>query len=327
MKKYLHTTLILLLFTCTVQLSAQQLIQFSHSARVQSFYNPAAMANGTDAEIIALYRSQWTGIAGNPETQFLSAAYPLYTMNGALGLTLVNDVIGPQQDMVARLSFNRQFKWKQSRLILGANAGFIQKTLHGDQLITPTGNYEPGLINHNDVKLPAVKQQAGAVDFGVGMLFQLKELRISLAAQHLYSGKMNFEGGNAPFAIQAPPQLIAALSYRLKLNHSFGLNPFVQGKSDINTQQVDVGMELNYSDFLSFGLAWRGYNKYSADAVIAMLGLNATPGLYVGYSYDFTVSQLSAASSGTHEIILNYRIPVLVPSKGKIINNPRFLAF
>ena len=113
----------------------------------------------------------------------------------------------------------------------------------------------------------------------------------------------------------------------MKLKHSFKLNPFLQGKSDINTQQLDVGIEMNYANFLYFGLAWRGYNKYSADAVIAMLGLNATPGLYVGYSYDFTVSQLNAASSGTHEIILNYRIPVLVPSKGKIINNPRFLAF
>ncbi len=327
MKKYLHSTLVLLLFACSVQLKAQQLIQLSHSPRVQSFYNPATMANGTDAEITALYRSQWTGISGNPETQFLSAAYPLYAMNGAVGLTLVNDVIGPQQDMLARLSFNRQFKWKESRLILGANAGFIQKTLHGDRLITPTGTYEPGLINHNDVKLPAVKQQAGAVDFGLGMLFQIKELRVSLAAQHLYSGKMNFEGGNAPFAIQVPPQVIAALSYQLKLNHSFKLNPFLQGKSDRNLQQLDVGLGLSYSDLFSFGLAWRGYNKYTADAVIAMLGLNATPGLYVGYSYDFTVSQLRAASSGTHEIIFNYSIPVLVPSKGKIINNPRFLAF
>jgi len=308
-------------------LKAQQLIQLSQTPRVQSFYNPAAAANGTDAEITALYRSQWVGIVGNPETQFLSAAYPLYSMNGAVGLILVNDVIGPQQDMVIRLNFNRQFKWGKKRLILGANTGFIQKTLHGERLITPTGNYEPGLINHNDVKLPAVKQQARAVDFGVGMLFQTLKLKVSLAAQHLYSGKMNFKGGNAPFTIQVPPQVIAALSYQLKLNQSFRLNPFLQSKSDMNLQQVDMGLELNYNDFLFFGLAWRGYNKYNADAVIAMLGLNATPGLYVGYSYDFTVSQLNVASSGTHEIILNYRIPVLMPSKGKIINNPRFLAF
>ncbi len=327
LKRHFSLFIIMLLGFIPFQLKAQQLIQFSHSQRSMPYFNPALLATGNQAEILAIYRNQWLGLAGNPVTQSLSAAYPVYAFDGGVGINLSKDAIGPQQDVNASVGINRKFHFKRKKLIVGISAGYLQKTLHGDQLITPGGKYEQGIIDHRDVILPAIKQSAGSFDLGFGVALITEKITISLAAQHLYAGKMSFAGENKAFEIQAPPQLIGSLAYKGKINQNWSFTPFFSVKSDLNSNQTDAGIEIGYHDFASFGLAWRGYNKYTNDAVIAMLGLNATPGIFLGYSYDFTVSQLNTVSSGTHEIILNYKIPVLAPSKGKIINNPRFLAF
>jgi len=71
--------------------------------------------------------------------------------------------------------------------------------------------------------------------------------------------------------------------------------------------QSDLGLYY-YRDPLIFGIWYRGIpfaTSQPGDAIIGLLGIK-TDQLHIGYSYDFTVSNLITSTQGAHEISLVY---------------------
>ena len=65
---------------------------------------------------------------------------------------------------------------------------------------------------------------------------------------------------------------------------------------------------ITTGDPLIFGLWYRGIpfvTSQAGDAVIGLVGIK-TKQLHIGYSYDFTISNLITSTSGAHEISLVY---------------------
>jgi hypothetical protein len=63
-----------------------------------------------------------------------------------------------------------------------------------------------------------------------------------------------------------------------------------------------------YKDPLIFGLWYRGIpfaTSQAGDAIIGLLGIK-TNQLHIGYSYDFTISNLISSTAGAHEVSLVY---------------------
>lgn len=74
-----------------------------------------------------------------------------------------------------------------------------------------------------------------------------------------------------------------------------------------------------------FGFWYRGIpiqqnvkDNLSQDAFVFILGFQFDR-LELGYSYDFTVSELGPASGGTHELSMRYKMPLKISAKGKRI--------
>lgn len=320
---------ILLMLGLFISLSseAQQVIQFSQFHNTTAYYHPGSAGIDPVVDLTGLYRNQWSGLPGNPTSQFISATFPLFDINSGAGVVLSNDVTGAQQDLMVRGMYNYQYELGNGKFTGGLYLGYMQKTLRGDELITPTGVYEPGNIDHNDDLLPAGKPSASSYDLGLGLYYSDEKLQIGLSGQHLISGGFNYQGNTEPFKISLVPQIVLSSFYKFSTNHTFDFQPLFNLKTDFDNHQAEIGVLVHYEDFIWGGLSYRGYNKYSFDAVIAMLGVAVTNEFNVGYSYDYPVSQLSAVNTGSHELFIRYSIPVLLPSKGKIINNPRFLSY
>jgi hypothetical protein len=71
--------------------------------------------------------------------------------------------------------------------------------------------------------------------------------------------------------------------------------------------QSDVGLYY-YIDPLIFGLWYRGIpliTSQAGDAIIGLVGIK-TDQLHIGYSYDFTISNLIGSTGGAHEISIVY---------------------
>ena len=77
---------------------------------------------------------------------------------------------------------------------------------------------------------------------------------------------------------------------------------------------ADVSANFWYKKNLTAGLAYRW-----DDSVSALVGFQATPGMFIGYGYDLTTTGLNNYNSGTHEITLRFEVKRL----GRILS-PRF---
>ena len=87
--------------------------------------------------------------------------------------------------------------------------------------------------------------------------------------------------------------------------------PSVMVKSNITFTTGEVTARVRYNKFLQFGVGYRW-----DDAIVAMIAAEFK-NFYVGYSYDYPMSVLSRASTGSHELIVGYQLKLDLGEKNK----------
>ena len=108
-----------------------------------------------------------------------------------------------------------------------------------------------------------------------------------------------------------------------QLGYLVGLAHGVDNEHYYIYQKVQTTFDINLNAQFNERF-WVGASYRNEDAIVGMLGMNITEKLKVGYSYDFTTSELKNYSDGTHEIMLGYCF--MVKKKVPVsIKNVRFL--
>lgn len=326
MAKLLRT--LFLLCCLPLALSAQQDMQYTHFAFDKQLYNPAFTGIQPYINLNGLYRNQWTGLEGSPESQFLSGSMPLYVSNSGVGFFFRNDELGAEQNLEFKVNYAYHLALGDNKLSIGIQLGVIQKSLDGSRLRAPQGIYQDfDPVNHNDPLIPVGKEGALAPDAGIGIAYTGERLYAGLSATHLLPGQFSYELPSATLKIATVPHVYFAGGYDFELTRDWTLSPALLLKSDFVKLQTDVSLVASYDDFLWGGMGLRGYNSNSLDALAGLLGVRPAANLRIGYSYDYPLSALANVHSGSHEVLVNYTIPWEKPRAGKIINNPRFLSF
>lgn len=82
-------------------------------------------------------------------------------------------------------------------------------------------------------------------------------------------------------------------------------------KSDFTFTTAEVTARARFRKFLSFGIGYRW-----DDGVIATIAAEIK-NFYLGYSYDYSLSGIRAATSGSHEIVLGYSLKLDMSDKNR----------
>ena len=99
------------------------------------------------------------------------------------------------------------------------------------------------------------------------------------------------------------------LRLRNKFQNSLLLDYVV--KTDFNLYQAEATMRVRYNKFITGGVAYR-----HKDAVSLVAGVEIK-NFVVGYSYDYPISDISKATSGSHEVFVNYNVKLNLGEKNK----------
>ena len=89
---------------------AQQDPQFTQYMFNTLYYNPGFAGVDGVTKLTAIHRSQWTGYrptvggGGAPITQLVSMTAPLFKINSGFGAYILNDKLGPQNNLEAQAS-------------------------------------------------------------------------------------------------------------------------------------------------------------------------------------------------------------------------------
>jgi type IX secretion system PorP/SprF family membrane protein len=300
----------------------QQAPQYSLYMLNRFAFNPAYAGLDQNAlSVTGLYRQQWVGLEGAPQTQYVGVHMPLYIAGGGIGLQLQNEQMGIQQQLSISAAYNYQTpvgNW--GILSIGVGAGVFQTSLDGSAILTPEGNYE-GLINHNDLILPEGRISGSTYFANVGVYLQAERLEIGIASLNVTENLLNLES----IDFQLARSYNAFVSYTIDIGRALRLSPSALFKTDLEQSQLDFSLLASYNDNIFAGASFRGYNSDTNDAVVIIAGLRLNEKWTLAYGYDLTLSSLNSVSNGSHEIMVNFNLGKTF-GEGRlppIIYNPR----
>ena len=284
--------------------NAQQDAQYTQYMYNTINVNPAYAGSRDVLSVFGLHRTQWVGLDGAPVTNVLSINAPIENSRLGVGLTFVNDRIGPTNEntISADVSytvptsedFKLSFGVKGTANFFNLDVNKLLARNPSDLTYRSVSNFSPnfgaGLYLHSNKTY-----------FGVSIPSILQTIRYADNSVSVNKEKMNLYviGGH-----------VFDLNSDIKLKPSFLLKA-VQGAP----LQADLSANFMFVDKFVLGAAYR----WSA-AVSLMAGFQANESLYIGYGYDFETTRLVNYNSGSHEIFLRYEFF----KNQKRIVSPRF---
>jgi len=295
---------LVLMFTIIVG-HAQQDAQYTQYMYNTINVNPAYAGSRGALSLFALHRAQWVGLDGAPVTNSFSVNTPFNNSNLGLGVSIVNDEIGPSTSNSISADVSYTIPMSETlKLSFGVKGTANLFTIDMTKL-NPGDQTDPQFQNIKNEFNPNIgagiylHSDKGYVGLSVPNFLEMNAYNDNEVA--IYKEKMNFYliGG-----------YVFDLSPSVKFKPAF-MTKAVEG----SPLQVDVSANFLLIDKLVLGLAYR----WSA-SVSAMAGLQISDAFYVGYSYDFDTTELDKYNSGSHEIFLRYEIF----KKNNKMTTPRF---
>lgn len=306
---------------------AQLDVQYSQFMWDPYSYNPAYAGLDNALSGTIHLRSQWTGLSGAPVTEGITIHTPLPAWKSGAGLEILNDEQGLLRNTSASLGYAYDISIGKGVLAIGVQGSLIQASLDGSQITTPGGTSQDSIYNSNDNILPSTMVNALGGDASAGIFLLFPKFKVGVSIDHLIGNGINFKSAGAAGGLKEnfPKQIFATASYKIAAGDNFVIEPSIFFKSAVSVWQAEANATATYKNIISAGVGYRGFTSNSQDAVYGILGVRLNNGLFIGYSYDYTLSALNAVSNGTHELLINYKIQLFKPSQpGKIIYTPRF---
>ena len=275
-----------------------------------ALYLSPSFAGATEEYRFALnYRNQWPAVPGVFTTYSISFDKAMPNFNSGIGVLAVYDVAGSGNlsttniGLLYSYDFNINKEW---HVRPGVNFKFYYLGLDIGKLrfnsqITNSGT-SPSVT-------PPPFDNVADIDFATSALLYNESIWAGITIDHLLTPKTSFYGNDDKVPVKlnfyGGMQIIKKTRLRQKLQEvlSVAMNFQKQG----NFYQSDIGLYY-YKDPLIFGLWYRGIpliTSQAGDAIIGLIGIK-TSQVHIGYSYDFTISNLISSTSGAHEISLIY---------------------
>ena len=295
----------------------QQDPQFTHYMFNTLYYNPAFAGVEGVTKLTAIHRSQWLGYAptlgggGAPTTQLISITSPIFKLNSGFGAYIVNDQLGPQNNLEAQASYAYHLGVKDGKLSFGLRGGIFSQTINFDQY---------RFIDPNDPLLGDKRGSQSQVrpDLATGIYWRKEKYYVGLSFNHLLRSTFDF-GLSQRNALQTHLYLTGGYFYELNFDLKFQFMSIVQ--SDFTKTTVNLGGIAYFKDTMWGGLSFR-----SSEAAILMFGysLLKDKSLKLGYALDYVIQDQAAKRPTSHELMLTYELPVNPGSGKKVVRTPRY---
>lgn len=187
MKKTLYILFVTILGCITTSKSFAQVDpQISQFWLRKVMFNPAAIEKNNSINIYGLARQQWTGFENAPSTQYLGVTNYFDNIRVGLGLSFINDNIGPENAQNLKLNYSYNFRINKDILItFGAGTGILHRSINTNKLV---------FEDNNDPYKNKMTEQQTTVDFDFG--FELLYQNFTLGASCLHLLKSNENATN-----------------------------------------------------------------------------------------------------------------------------------
>jgi type IX secretion system PorP/SprF family membrane protein len=314
MKKIIFS--LLLAAGCTFAADAQQDATYNMYMFNGLYINPAYAGSQDVVNVMGIFRDQWAGLDGAPRTVNASVDAPLRRDQYALGLTVMNDRLGLTNMFSATGAFAYRIRIKGDNIIaLGMQAGvtyYQQRNNEATIFDNNTNNYDPSFAVNQNLWLPNI---------GAGVYAYGKRYFVGFSVPHLvpFSLDNKWEVATGKAVAHQYNQYLVTAGYVfgsdasiVKFRPSFLLKE--QAGPNYNMPDLSFNAGLLFIDriWLIFGVntgsttALGTPQEFGVSGLVGIIQAKLTPQLGIGYSYEYSLTQLRAYETGTHEVMINY---------------------
>ena len=272
---------------------AQQKAAYSEYLFTPSVINPAAIATDNAYKLSLNARQQWAGFKGSPNNQTLTARLPIIDKKTFVGFQVNREQIGEvisENGFYSMISQNIAIS-DNLNLAFALQGGFGVFSASYQSLFSESAN------SVNDPNFANAKNQInGAI--GAGLMLFSDRFFMGLSSPHLYyfSDQQN---SLKPHFFITTGYLTGNQFSVLRFKPNFLLK-YVDGAP----VQLDINLSALLSEKVWIGLSYQSFAGMSFTSQI-----DVTDRFQFGYAYDFALTDLRKKQYGTHEILLQFRLP------------------
>lgn len=298
------------LFLFSNQTKAQQEPLYTQYMFNTVSVNPAYAGTRDAMNLLFLSRMQWVGLDGAPETYTFTMHTPLNNYKMGVGVSLVSDNIGP----VNNFYFNANYAYRvqltdKMTLSMGIKGGIY--------------NYYVGLDDINvgesgDNAFQGNLERRFQPNAGAGLYLYTDKWYAGFAVPKLIQTDLNESESTSTSVLgELKRHYFIMAGYVFDLNPDLKLKPaFINKIVEGAPPSTDISAQFIYKNNY-----WLGASYRIGDAVAFLANIQINKQLMVGYSYDYTMSNLGNYNHGSHEIMISYDLDGFLKNK---VKSPRY---
>jgi type IX secretion system PorP/SprF family membrane protein len=294
--KQLKFILSLGLLIMTASVFAQQDPMYTQYITNPITINPAIAGIRNITNLSLVYRNQWVGMEGAPNTTALSYQTLLSQRKVGLAGTMIHDRIGPvvQTGLYADYAYHLTLdKVKKRQLALGLMGGF---NYYSFDIVSLRSSHPD-----DDIPVDGLNRRF-LPNFGVGAFYHTPSYFLGASLPKLLRNSLSKTDNTLTAESREERHLFVMTGAIIDINPLFKFRPSTIGRM-VNgaPASLDINATIVYNEQVWLGALYRLGVSWGA-----MMGWQISKQMYIAYSYDFSHKLLRGAQFGTHEIMLSF---------------------
>ena len=297
------------------QVAAQQDAQYTQYMFNTLSVNPAYAGSRGQLSLAGLYRSQWVGVNGAPETFTINLHSPIRNSRLGYGVSVVSDNIGDgtvQETYLDAVLSYTIYVSDFAKLSFGLKAGGNFLSLDFAKL----RNFDQEVVQQDNI------DSQFSPNFGLGVYYHTDKFYAGLSLPNVleteYFDNDASDANSINFLSAERMNIYVITGYVFDLNGNIKFKPAVLTKAVGGAPlQVDLSASFLFNDRFSFGAAYR----WDA-AVSALAGFQITDQVMLGLAYDRETTDLGGEQFNDGSIEVFLRLELLKRFQRTI--SPRF---
>lgn len=284
-----------------------------------TYYNPAATGSTDFLRIRGGARLQWLGIDNAPK-EFLGIAdmpVKIGKQRIGVGVTVNQESRGLFRNLEVGAQASYKINLFKGTLSIGVQGAYFNQKFKGSDVVLPD---DDDFHESTDEAIPTQDVSGSTFDLGAGVWYSRDQWWAGVSGLHLLQPtvRMKIEstsGDSADmeyFETELSRTLYFMTGGNIQLKNTlFELQPSLLVASDFSdfTGEADLRVRYNKMFTLGVGYRWKSALKAELSAEIK--------NFFLGYAYEYPLSSIAKASSGSHEILAGYRLKIDFSKKNR----------
>jgi type IX secretion system PorP/SprF family membrane protein len=296
MKKFCLVFFLLLIFIFSfAPVKAQYDPLYNQYNFDQLMLNPAYAGVHDILTTSLLYRAQWAGFEGAPQTATLTGHTSLGNNKAGVGATIISERYGVNNNTEVYGAFSYKINFGRSTLSAGISGGYLNYSYNYGDL---------NLDVQDDPVFNPLNETVSQPNFGFGLWYFTDDYYLGISVPRILQVDVDTDGGD-PSSRYSRHYYVSA-GGMITLNPTLKIKPYTLVRLvDGIPGSIDIGANLLIRELIWAGILFR---DFGAIALMGQMEINDQ--LRLGYSLELATNEITTQSAGTHEIMLTFDLAV-----------------